>query len=313
VTAQEEKLKTNKRIEFLSIVGLLCAALFWGISFPAMKVVEDLPTFYIISIRFLVASIALVIIFYKRFRNYNRQILKYAFLLSFCIFSMYIFCTVGIKYTTSARASFFSCLTFAIVPFLNLIIYKLRLTKITMISVLICLAGVFLLSYTSDIGGFSLNIGDILCILGSLAGSFHITFLERVTNKEGMDSILFTVFLMSFIAVWGTLAAIFTGSFANIAPAPFLMGTIVFIGLFCTAAAFLFQSICQKYVPSNRVGIVLAMEPASGCIFSVIFLGETLSVYGWVGASLVMASLLYMELATGRESERNRKAENPVA
>jgi drug/metabolite transporter (DMT)-like permease len=290
----------------------LGAALFWGISFPAMKVVEDLPTFYIISIRFLVASLALSVIFHRHFRNYNRQILKYAFLLSFCIFSMYIFCTVGIKYTTSARASFFSCLTFIIVPFLNLIIYKLRLTKITIISVLICLAGIFLLSYTSDIGGFSLNIGDSLCILGSLTGSFHITFLDRVTKKEGMDSILFTVFLMSFIAVWGTVTAIFTGSFEIAAPSPFLMGTIVFIGLFCTAAAFLLQSICQKYVPSNRVGIVLAMEPASGCIFSVIFLGEALSLYGWIGASLVMASLLYIELATSKENERIKKAESPV-
>lgn len=97
---------------------------------------------------------------------------------------MYIFCTVGIKYTTSSKASFFSCLTFIIVPFLNLCIYKLGLKNITVISVLICLAGIFLLSYTSDIGGFSLNIGDILCILGSLAGSFHITFLKRIMQKE---------------------------------------------------------------------------------------------------------------------------------
>lgn len=268
-----------------------------------MKVVEELPTFYIISIRFIVASIALSAIFYKHFKNYSRTILKYAFLLSFCIFFMYIFCTVGIKYTTSSRASFFSCLTFIMVPFLNLIIYRLKLTRITVISVLICLAGVFLLSYTSDIGGFSLNTGDILCILGSLAGSFHITFLERVMKKDGMDSILFTVFLMGFIAIWGTIAAIFTGSYSNVTTTPFLMGTIVFIGLFCSAAAFLLQSICQKYVPSNRVGIILAMEPASGCIFSVIFLGDTLSAYGWIGAFLVMASLLYMEIATNKKSK----------
>lgn len=297
-------MNSNKKIELLSVIGLIGSALFWGISFPAMKVVENLPTFYIISIRFIIASIALLIIFHRRFRNYNIQILKYAFLLSFCIFSMYIFCTIGIKYTTSSRASFFSCLTFIIVPFINLSIYKIKLTKITIISVLICLAGIFLLSYTSDIGGFSLNIGDVICILGSLAGSFHITFLERVMKKDNMDSVLFTVFLMIFTAIWGTIVAIFTGSYSNVTAQPFLIGTIIFIGLFCSAAAFLLQSVCQNYVPSNRVGIILAMEPASGCIFSVIFLEDTLSIYGWIGAFLVMASLFYMEIATNNENKR---------
>lgn len=217
---------------------------------------------------------------------------------------MYIFCTVGIKYTSSARASFFSCLTFMIVPFLNLMIYKFKLGKNTIISVILCLTGIFLLSYTKEIGGFGLNLGDIICILGSLAGSFHIIFLERVMKKERMDSILFTVFLMLFIALWGTITAFFTGSFHGVSPTSFHLATIVFIGLFCTAAAFLLQSLSQKYVPSNRVGIILAMEPASGCVFSVLLLGDTLSVFGWLGAALVMASLLYTEIAASRRANR---------
>ena len=288
------------RKELLSVFGLLGAALLWGISFPAMKVVVDLPIFYIISIRFIAASMALSIVFYRHFKNCNLQILKYAFLLSFCIFFMYIFCTLGIKYTTSARASFFSCLTFMIVPFLNYVIYKVKLCKNTLTSVLICLAGVFLLSYTNDIGGFRLNLGDMLCVLGSLTGSFHIIFLERVMKKERMDSVLFTVFLILFIAIWSTIVAFFTNSFSGVSPTPFHMVVIVFIGLFCTAAAFLLQSVSQRYVPCNRVGIILAMEPASGCIFSVLILGDVLSVYGWIGAALVMGSMLFLEIASSR-------------
>lgn len=292
------------RKELLSVFGLLGAALLWGISFPAMKVVVDLPIFYIMSIRFTVASLALAIVFHRHFKNCNRQILKYAFLLSFCIFLCIFFCTIGIKYTTSARASFFSCLTFMIVPFLNYWIYKVKMCRNTMTSVLICLVGVFLLSYTSEIGGFRLNLGDMLCILGSLTGSFHIIFLERVIKKERMDSILFTVFLMLFIAVWSTAVAFFTSSFSNVSPTQFQMADIVFIGLFCTAAAFLLQSVSQRYVPCNRVGIILALEPASGCLFSVMLLGDVLSVYGWIGAALVMISMLFLEIASNRDFVR---------
>ncbi|MEY8298338.1 EamA family transporter [Emergencia timonensis] len=293
---------TDKKKEYLSVLGLLLAALLWGVSYPLTKVVEDCPTFYIVSIRFLVAAAALALIFHRHFRNFHKEILKYAFLLSFCITSMYIFGTIGIKYTTSVRASFFTCLSFVIIPILNLVIYKLKLNKTIVISVLICLAGMFLLSYTADMGTFSLNAGDLLCILAATAGSLHIIFLDRVTKQENMEPILFTIFLMAFVALWSTLIALATGAFAYAGTSSFQFGSIIALGLFCSAAAFLLQSICQKYVPSNRVGVIIAMEPASGCVISVIVLGEAMHWTGWLGALLVMVSLLYMEISSGRSN-----------
>ena len=293
---------TDKKKEYLSVLGLLLAALLWGVSYPLTKVVEDCPTFYIVSIRFLVAAAALALIFHRHFRNFHKEILKYAFLLSFCITSMYIFGTIGIKYTTSVRASFFTCLSFVIIPILNLVIYKLKLNKTIVISVLICLAGMFLLSYTADMGTFSLNAGDLLCILAATAGSLHIIFLDRVTKQENMETILFKIFLMAFVALWSTLIALATGAFAYAGTSSFQFGSIIALGLFCSAAAFLLQSICQKYVPSNRVGVIIAMEPASGCVISVIVLGEAMHWTGWLGALLVMVSLLYMEISSGRSN-----------
>lgn len=293
----------NRQTEILSVVGLLIAALLWGISYPMTKAVEDCPTFYIISLRFITASIAMAIIFHRNFANFTGEILKYAFLLSFCIAFMYVFATLGIKYTTSVRASFFTCLSFCIVPVLNLIIFRTRLTYITVISVAICFVGMFLLSYTPDMGGFGLNLGDILCILGAAAGSLNIIFLERISQKEKMDPMLFTTLLMIFVALWGTLIALFTGTLSYLGASGFQIATIIALGLFCSAAAFLLQSICQKYVPSNRVGIILAMEPASGCIVSVLVLGEVMSLTAWIGAAIVMISLLYMEIATARANK----------
>ena len=293
---------TDKKKEYLSVLGLLLAALLWGVSYPLTKVVEDCPTFYIVSIRFLVAAAALALIFHRHFRNFHKEILKYAFLLSFCITSMYIFGTIGIKYTTSVRASFFTCLSFVIIPILNLVIYKLKLNKTIVISVLICLAGMFLLSYTADMGTLSLNAGDLLCILAATAGALHIIFLDRVTKQENMEPILFTIFLMAFVALWSTLIALATGAFAYADTTPFQFGSIIALGLFCSAAAFLLQSICQKYVPSNRVGVIIAMEPASGCVISVFVLGEAMHWTGWLGALLVMVSLLYMEISASRSN-----------
>lgn len=220
---------------------------------------------------------------------------------------MYIFATVGIKYTTSVRASFFTCLGFAIVPVLNTVLFKVKLTRITATSVLICLIGMFLLSYTPDIGSFMLNLGDIFCILGATSGSLHIIFLDRISKKEYMNPMLFTLLLMLFTSLWSFIISVITGAIAFKEATSSQIWIIIFLGLFCSAVAFFLQTVCQKYVPSNRVGIILAIEPASGCIVSVIALGETMVMTGWIGACIIIFSLIYMEISTNRKAKLAEK------
>ena len=115
---------------------------------------------------------------------------------------------------------------------------------------------------------------------------------------------LFTVLLMLFTALWTTGAGVATGSFSKISITPLHLGTIVFLGMFCSAAAFLLQSVCQKYVPANRTGVIFAMEPASGCVISVFLLNESMGVTGWIGAFLILMSSVYMETAVGRNGRK---------
>lgn len=291
----------NRNAESLSVLGLLVAAILWGISYPLTKMVENCPTFYIVSIRFIVAVITLGLIFHQHFKRFNKKILRDAFWLSFCIASMYIFGTLGVKYTTSVRASFFTCLSFVIVPIINWVIFKHKMSKIIVISVIICLVGMFLLSYTTDMGTFVLNLGDLLCIFAAAAGAVNIISLDWISKRDHMDPPLFTFFLMAFVALWSTLIGLFTGAFNYTGTTTFQFCTIVALGLFCSAAAFLLQSISQKHVSSNRVGIILSLEPASGCIISVFALGEVMHLSGWVGAILIIISLIYMEIASSHQ------------
>jgi drug/metabolite transporter (DMT)-like permease len=82
------------------------------------------------------------------------------------------------------------------------------------------------------------------------------------------------------------------------------MIAIVLMGLFSSAGAFILQIHCEKHVPSNRVGIIFSLEPASGCILSVLLIHETMSLIGWGGALVIMISILYMEFANNRQQAR---------
>lgn len=294
--------KKHKLSERTAAIGLMFAALFWGLSYPLTKYVEHAPTFYIISLRFGAAALLLAIVFHRKFKLLNREVIKYAFLLSFAVFLMFAFGIWGIKYTTSVRSSFFTTLSFLMIPVLNRVLFKVKISKTIVISALICLVGVFLLCYAPGMGGLVINSGDFLCTLAAVAGSFHIILVERVSKNPRIDSSLFTVFLMAFISLWGTLSAIVTGDIHYSLGSSSELIAIILMGLFCSAVAFCLQTHLEAFVSPDRVGVIFALEPASGCVLSVILLGETMRLTGWLGAVIIMASILYMEFAAGKET-----------
>ncbi|MBR5315475.1 MAG: DMT family transporter, partial [Firmicutes bacterium] len=200
--------------EKVAVLGMVLAAILWGFSYPLTKYVENCPTYYIIAIRFAIAAVLLAIMFRKSFKNMNKDVIKYAFLLSFAIFAMYAFGVWGIKYTTSVRSSFFTTLSFLMIPIINWIFYKVKISKVIIISAIVCLIGMFLLCYSPDMGSLVINLGDILCTLAALAGSIHIVFVATVSKKETVDPSLFTIFLMAFISVWGFVMALIGGEMA---------------------------------------------------------------------------------------------------
>ena len=178
----------NHSRELISVLGLTLAAMFWGISYPLTKFVEDVPTFYIISLRFILAAALLAVCFFRHFRNYNFDTLKNAFILSFLLTAMYILNIVGVKYTTSVKASFFTTLSFLVCPVINLILYKMKIQKFIGISALICLAGTCMLCYTPDMGRLVINFGDILCGFASIAGA-----IISSTWKKCLTEIISTI------------------------------------------------------------------------------------------------------------------------
>ena len=69
--------------ELLGAAGIFIAALLWGVSYPATKIVEDQPTFFILPVRFLVAAAVLAVVFHRNLARINLKVIKQAFMLSF--------------------------------------------------------------------------------------------------------------------------------------------------------------------------------------------------------------------------------------
>lgn len=280
------------RKETLSTYGLVMVALFWGLGFPALKVVSDtIPTFYLIGLRFFIAAALLCVIFFKRLKEINKALIRSAFILSIFLFLCYICATLGIKYTTSARASFFSCLGVLVIPIILRLFCKEKIARRVTLSIGLCTAGLFAISYTKGMG-FYLSPGDIICLGCSVTGASHVVITGRVA--EDQDPALLATVQLFFISVWSFITAFFLEDFPEIIP-PFHWIVMIFLAVFCTAVAFVLQCACQRYINPARTGVIFAIEPVSGAIFSAMLLGDHLGVNGIIGGAMIFASMFYME------------------
>jgi drug/metabolite transporter (DMT)-like permease len=290
---------THIKRETLGAYGLVIVALFWGLGFPALKVVSgSMPTFYLIGLRFLIASALLSIIFFKKLKEINKALIRSAFILSIFLFSTYGFATLGIKYTTSAKASFFSCLGLLIVPIIMRLIFKERIKTRVAISIVICTLGLFLISYTKGMG-FYLSTGDIICLGCSVSGAFHLVITGRVA--KACDPVLLAIVQLFFISVWSFATALLLEDFPVNVPASH-WAILLYLAVCGSAIASVLQNACQRYINSSRVGVILAIEPVSGALFSALLLGDHLGAGGIIGGALIFSSLIYMESGEAKSS-----------
>lgn len=277
---------------FKADLALLVVTIFWGAGFPATKIaIQTISPFYHIGLRFIIASLLLSIIFYKKLKELNREIIKPALVLSLLLFATYAFQTVGIQFTTASKSGFFSGLAVLIVPFFSILYLKTRLEFKSIIGVLSATLGLFLLSYTGS--EFNFNIGDFLTILCSVTYAWQLLFTGTYVQKH--DATLLSIVQLFFVAVFGFVFALaFEPLPSNISAPSFW--SLMFSAVFCTAFAFWTQTTMQKFTSASHIALIFTMEPVFGALTSFLALGEVLGPRGILGGLFIVAAMLVTEL-----------------
>ena len=76
---------------------------------------------------------------------------------------------------------------------------------------------------------------------------------------------------------------------------PKIWGAAIFLGLFCSGLAFVIQAVAQQYTSASHVGVIFTLEPVFSGIVAYFFANEKLLPRGYIGAALMLLSLLVME------------------
>lgn len=269
---------------------IILATIIWGSTFVIMKnTLDSVPTFYLLAFRFTTAAVILGVLFWKKWRLMNKGHLIGGVVMGVFLFGAYSVQTFGLGLTTPGKNAFLTAVYCVIVPFLYWMITKRAPDKYNVAAALLCITGVGLVSLS---GGFSVNLGDMLTLIGGFVYACHIIAVAKFA--QGKDVFLLTTIQFAVTAALAWIFALLFEQFPT-AVSGGAMGGLAYLAVAATAGALLFQNVGQKYTPPATAAVLLALEAPFGVAFSILAGSESLTGAMIVGFVLIFTAIICSE------------------
>ena len=133
--------------------------------------------------------------------------------------------------------------------------------------------------------GFSLNKGDLICVMSAFFYSFQMLYTERYAHRH--DPIVLGTLQLAFVSVYGFIFTFILEDSFRLPVSPAGWWQLLYLALGCGALGFIFQTSAEKLSPAAHTTLIYASEPVFVALFSFMMLGEQISVRQMAGIVLV--------------------------
>ena len=146
----------------------------------------------------------------------------------------------------------------------------------------------------------SMGWGDALMLGAAVLRAFTICKTSQLTRHSSATALQLTAVQSGVITLGAVLLALLSPAGLPALPIePAFWQATVYLVLGCTMFAFFAQNWALKHSSPSRVALLTSSEPAFGALFAVLWLGESLSVMGWMGGGLMVLAALWTSLRHG--------------
>jgi drug/metabolite transporter (DMT)-like permease len=258
----------------------------WGTSYIFMKLCADtISPFTIVALRFGIAFIVMMAIFFKKIVRVDTKTLKFSAIIGALLCGIFIALMYGMKTTTASSAGFLTSTTVILVPILQTFITRKLPHKEIIYGVIIVSIGLLLLTIEDD---FTFALGSFYCLVAAFLYAVHII----VTNffvKE-VDALQLGIFQLGFSCLYATFGNLIFET--PVLPHDMIDWlSILGLALICSAYGFVMQPIAQRYTTPEDTGFLFSLEPIFSAIFAFIFLHENMGLQGYLGALVILAGV----------------------
>jgi len=208
----------------------------------------------------------------------------------------------ALLFTDVANAAFFTVFYVPMVPIILFLFYSKKIHWSIWPSVLLCIAGVYLLS---DFSNAKVRFGDGLVILCALFWSLHIIFIGKFIKS--FDIPLFFGALQGLIvSIFSFLFAIFFEkiSFTNILNESV---SILYAGILSGGIAFTLQIYAQKKISPAPSAIIFSLESVFAAIAAWIILDQFLGINNILGCSFILIGVIISQVVPEIKIFKNKQ------
>ncbi|HSB85428.1 MAG TPA: DMT family transporter [Ilumatobacteraceae bacterium] len=279
-------------------LSLLTIVLFFGGSLPAYKLAsESFGPATTNLIRFILATIMLVIIARNRLPTARQHVRHLILVGMFGIGLMAVFMGIGVDRGSATIGSIVVGLEPVGVALAGVLLVGDTPTRRSIVALVVGFAGALVAS-----GVFTENSGPspvlpIILLLGTVvAFSIYTAFVRRV--GRGVDPLAVAAVTQVGALFFVIPACLFDvldrGMLRGDSITPKAAGAAVFLGI-GSGIAYLLLCLVLSNVPSNRVAVTLFLTPAIGVLVSWLVVGEHLHLRDGVGGALVLLAVWISE------------------
>lgn len=297
------KIIHNKKI--MSYIGIFTVVIIWGL---CPLITNELnrhysPTFKV-AISELILLLSYLVISGKRVKEINSDYIIPGLITGFFLALANITQKIGLLYTTPAKYAFLENLSCVSVPLVLYFLVKKKATKFTYISVILCLAGVFILNGISF--SDSWGAGEILCAISGILYGFNIAGTAVYAKKLfaplylAVQCIIGLVISLLFAFILN--AATITDAAGNVSviekivfsPDVKLFIFLVLYVIISSAFCWIIRTNCLKYIPANVVSVIMPLSAVVTTVASTIagtdHLSSNIILGGLLGILAVITS-----------------------
>lgn len=284
----------------IAVVALIIGQIFWGTSYIFTEyALRVFPPATLVAIRMTVAAIVLGTIAAAtgKLVRIPWQHFRWFFLAAACEpFIYFFFEALGIQHVGSMVSSIILAFIPLITPFLTYYFIREKITPMSLIGIVISIAGVLMVIVKKG-GALAVDLpGVVFLFIAMFAAIGYALIIRKVPEEYNTLCVVFYMFSIavlyfiptSLIMEWDQISALITTP-----PDGLMMAFLAIVGLALSSSciAFLFYSYGVRIVGPNRAAVFNNIQPAVTALFAWLFLSQDMTWVKWVGIAVVILGM----------------------
>jgi drug/metabolite transporter (DMT)-like permease len=296
-----------KMTKTMANIMLLITSVFWGSGFVATKIALDsgLSPGFLNFARGILFVLCMLLFFYKKIAKMTVKDFKIGLIAGLLNFGGFITQTIGVMYTTPSNNAFITATYVVIVPFITWLFYAKKLQVKSLVSIAACLIGMVILTGVAD-KEISMNIGDIYTLICAFFYAGSIVVLGYSTSTADFSVVAFMLAAVQAIGGLAYFLFVEKGQLSGVDWSVALV-PLLYMGVICSFVGQTAQVVAQKHTSATSAGLIMMLESVFGSLFSVAFGFEAFTVKLVIGGTLIMLSILLLEIDFKQFAVRNNK------